>query len=401
VGPSRQPAGATPPPHPARAAPPPHPSKPDAELVAEARAGGRESAAELVTRHWDTAVCLAARVLGSAELAHDAAQEATVAVLTNLGQLKSPGKFGAWFCGITLNVARRWLRQLRLESPALTPDLPSDAPGPAELAEAAEIAARVRAAIGSLPAGQRDAVRLFYLQGLSYREIAGELGISVGAVKSRLHLARGALAPRLALIIDHPEERTMPSTQAQEWVDVSVTEVRRSDSEPPGERQHIMVLAERDGGRRLPVWIGPYEATALAFTLESVEAPRPFTYALAASLVEAAGSQVLEVRITRLAGAVFYATVTVAGPDGPREVDARPSDAVNLALVAGAPVRVESGLFDVSVTGDEALNSMPVATAELAAEVQGRMQAIYSRHSITGGGEPAEPTGEAGDQPSA
>jgi bifunctional DNase/RNase len=92
--------------------------------------------------------------------------------------------------------------------------------------------------------------------------------------------------------------------------------------------------------------------------------------------------------------------VTVAGPDGPREVDARPSDAVNLALVAGVPVRVESGLFDVSVTGDEDLNSMPVATAELAAEVQERMKAALSSHS-TGRGEPAGSTGEAGDQPSA
>jgi RNA polymerase sigma-70 factor (ECF subfamily) len=68
-------------------------------------------------------------------------------------------------------------------------------PDPAEAAEAADTAARVREAIGSLADGQRHAVHLFYLQGLSHREVAEELGISVGAVKARLHQARAALAP--------------------------------------------------------------------------------------------------------------------------------------------------------------------------------------------------------------
>jgi RNA polymerase sigma factor (sigma-70 family) len=126
---------------------------------------------------------LAARI----QRARDAAQEATVAAMTNLDRLRSPERFGAWFCGIALNVARRWLRQLRLESLGLREERASESPGPAEMAEIAEIAARVRGAIAALPDGQRDAVLLFYLQGLNHREVAAELGISIGAVKSRLH----------------------------------------------------------------------------------------------------------------------------------------------------------------------------------------------------------------------
>src|SRR6266700_7438474 len=107
----------------------------DADLVRDVVGGAKEPFAELVTRHWDTAVFLAARVLGSAELARDAAQEATVAAMTNLDRLRSPDRFGAWFCGIALNVARRWLRQLRPESVGLPAgDLPADSLGPAELA---------------------------------------------------------------------------------------------------------------------------------------------------------------------------------------------------------------------------------------------------------------------------
>ena len=165
----------------------------DAELVRAALLGAKEPFAELVTRHWKIAVVLAARVLGSADLARDAAQEATVCAMTGLDRLPSPERFGAWFCGITLNVARSWLRQLRPENLGLPADeLASDCPGPAEIAEIADLARRVRDAVTALPSGQRDAVLLFYLQGLSHREVAAELGTSAGAVKARLHQARAA-----------------------------------------------------------------------------------------------------------------------------------------------------------------------------------------------------------------
>ena len=78
-----------------------------------------------------------------------------------------------------------------------------------------------------------------------------------------------------------------------------VSEIRRTSEEDPRQRKHVMILAERGGDRRLPIWIGPAEATVLALRLESAEMPRPFPYKLAARLVEAAGSRVSEVRITR------------------------------------------------------------------------------------------------------
>lgn len=203
----------------------------------------------------------------------------------------------------------------------------------------------------------------------------------MGAVKSRLHQARAALAPRLAQVIDIPKdaqvkEKTMPATSAVDWIDVSVTEVRMAEGEDFLRRKYVMMLAERDGDRQLPIWIGPAEATALALTLESAEVPRPFTYKLAAGLVDAAGSAISEVRVTRLEAPVFYASVIVQGPGGPREVDARPSDAVNLALITGAPIRIDSELFNVA-TPDECareLSSLPVATAEIAAEAQQRIR---------------------------
>jgi hypothetical protein len=359
------------------------PVKSDADLVGEALSGVREALAVLVRRHWDTAVFLAARVLGSPELARDAAQEAAVAALTDLGRLRSPDRFGAWFCGIALNVSRRWLRQQRPEIPGDPADHASAVPGPAEVAESADVAARVRGAVAALPRGQQGAVLLFYLQGMSHREVAGELGISVGAVKSRLHQARAALAPVLAPVADIPREIQERSTAvtsttqtSPDWVDVTVTEIRREENGDPSRHKHIVILAERGGGRRLPIWIGRVEATVLALELEAVETPRPFTYKLAASLVEASGSRLAEVRITRLLDQVFYASVLVDGPAGRQEVDARPSDAVALALAADVPIRVDAAVLAQELPGHRAeeLASCPVATAEIAEEARQRIR---------------------------
>jgi uncharacterized protein len=354
----------------------------DAELVGEARLGAKEPVAELLRRHWDTAVLLAGRVLGSPDLARDAVQEAAVAAMTDLERLRSPDRFGAWFCGIALNVSRRWLRQLQPEVPGLLPDLVSGSPDPAEVAEIADTAARVRGAIATLADGQQHAVRLFYLQGLSHREVAAELGISVGAVKARLHQARTALAPKLAQFTTTPEVSTVTTAEAAEWVEVVASGIRRFSDEELRQPEYVMILTERDGDRSLPIWIGPAEATALALVLQSVETPRPFAYKLAAGLVEAAGSQITEVKITRLLESVFYACVVVQGPDGPREVDARPSDAVNLAVVCGAPIRLNSELFGVGIAPDEPEepSSFPVATADIAAETQQRMREAAQRH---------------------
>lgn len=345
--------------------------RPDAELVSAARNGDRDAFAELLGRHRRVALAVTARLLGSEDLAGDAVQEATLVAMTSLDRLRSPERFGAWLCGIALNVARRWLRELRWMplSPCIA--VADGGAAPDEQVEAAELAVTVRNAIAGLADGQRDAVLLFYLQGLTHREVADELGISVGAVKSRLHQARTALTPRLAPLV-HAEE-TPPMTQHPEhrWIDVSVSEVRRDGGDDRTQRRHVLVLRERNGRRALPIWVGPFEATAIALSLEAAEMPRPMTYQFTVSLLQAADSQVAEVRITGLAADIFYATVVVEGSAGAREVDARPSDALNLALVTGSPIRVDRQLLeDPRASSRNEWRSYPNATADIADEVR-------------------------------
>jgi RNA polymerase sigma factor (sigma-70 family) len=353
---------------------------PDADLVSASLRGDKDAFAALISRHEPTAVALAARVLGSADLGHDAVQEATIAAMSGLDQLRSADRFGAWFCGITLNVARRWLRQIRAELRTGLPDRASAEPGPQELAELAELTAAVRAAVAQLAAGQRQAVLLFYLQGLTHREVAAELGISVGAVKARLHQARTALTPPLTAFAAPPKETVMTATATPSdpaWADVFVAEVRCNDAGDPASQRRVMVLAEQNGDRRLPIWIGPAEAMALALSLEAQETPRPLAYQMAGRLLEASGGRATEVRITRLVDGTYYAAVIVDGPAGRQEVDARPSDAVNLALVTGAAIRADSALLDdPGATGRPGWRDLPIRTADLARQATELIQQV-------------------------
>jgi uncharacterized protein len=259
------------------------------------------------------------RRLAGPDLALDAAQDAVVTALLSLDRLRRPESFGAWLVGIGLNAARALVRT----SAAIVAadERPRD---PAEIAEERELAALVRAAIAELPAGQREAVTLYYLAGLTQAEAAAHLGIPPGAVKTRLHKARASLRVRLRPIA---KETTM--------VQMEVTDVRRAGD------KHIIMLA--GDGRSLKIWVGQPEAAAIAVLIEDVEFPRPMTHQLTASLLQAAGTSVREVRVSRLADMTFYAEVVLA--DG-TTVDARPSDAIPLALIAGARILVDPAVLD-------------------------------------------------------
>jgi bifunctional DNase/RNase len=117
-------------------------------------------------------------------------------------------------------------------------------------------------------------------------------------------------------------------------VQMQVTDVRRA-----GEN-HILILA--GDGRELKIWVGEPEAKSIAVALEAVELPRPMSYDLTAALLRASGTAVRDVRVSRLAERTFYAEVVLA--DG-TEVDARPSDAINLARVTGAPILISEDVL--------------------------------------------------------
>jgi RNA polymerase sigma-70 factor (ECF subfamily) len=318
----------------------------DAGLVLAARAGDRTALPQLIARHRALVLAMCRRVLGSSHLAEDAVQEACLQAMLGLDALRDPQRFGPWLVGIALNVCRHLLRQptvdslfgLELSGGWSASGVAAREPGPEDLAESADIAARVRGAVLRLPPGQRSAVIGFYLSGLTYRETAAELGLGVTAVRTRLHKARASLRADLRSLWEEAMDTT-------DLVEMRVADVRRSapDAEPAS---YLVLLEEINGGRHLPIWVGPHEGMILARLLEQLELPRPLGPQFMFNALQAVGARVTEVRIDRLAEKTFYAVAVIEGGDGPVEVDARPSDALSAALLAGARVTARRELLD-------------------------------------------------------
>ena len=110
--------------------------------------------------------------------------------------------------------------------------------------------------------------------------------------------------------------------------------------------QRIVLLKEKEGDRVLPIWIGTPEGDALAFNLRNEATPRPMTSDLMVSVIRAMGGRVDRVTITGLRDKTFYALVAIAIDGRNEEVDARPSDALNLAVRSGAPIFAADGVVD-------------------------------------------------------
>ena len=107
----------------------------------------------------------------------------------------------------------------------------------------------------------------------------------------------------------------------------------------------VLLLREVDGPRALPIAIGQVEAVAIAAHLEGVQVSRPMTHDLMRDLVARLGASVLRITVTDLRDGVFFAEVVVDGGAGEVCVDARPSDAVALAIRAGVPILAEESVL--------------------------------------------------------
>jgi len=108
--------------------------------------------------------------------------------------------------------------------------------------------------------------------------------------------------------------------------------------------QHVVLLKpvveHPDGELVVPIWIGPQEATSILIATQGQEVPRPLSHDLMKSLLDALGARVEQVEVTRIDGGTFYAEITLVTPAGRQTVDARPSDAIALAVRARATIGV-------------------------------------------------------------
>jgi uncharacterized protein len=308
------------------------------ELVAAAAAGDPAAFALLVERSRARVEAVVLRLLPRDE-AEDVTQEALLRAYLAMSTLRDPDRFLGWLCGIAVNLAKMRLRRLALQRRvAVGADEPVGY-------HDRELLREVRDAVDLLPAGQRDAVLMHYVDDLSCEEIARLLGTTPGAVRVRLHRAREQLRRELAPLAPVPlRVKKKEVVMVEMKVDDVLVRLAGDQPEEVGD-ERVVVLAERKGSRLLPIRIGAPEGDALALRLSGDDAPRPMTFDLMAELLRTTGARIDRVAVTALRDNTFYATVAVAVEGRTDEVDARPSDAINLAVRLGAAIFVEDGVL--------------------------------------------------------
>ncbi len=121
------------------------------------------------------------------------------------------------------------------------------------------------------------------------------------------------------------------------WVEMKV----RGLALDPLSNMPIIILRDEEDKRSLPIWVGIFEANAIALELEKITTPRPMTHDLIKNILEALDARVLKVAVSDLRDNTFFAVIHLQLGESELTVDSRPSDAIALALRVGAPIFVE------------------------------------------------------------
>jgi uncharacterized protein len=134
----------------------------------------------------------------------------------------------------------------------------------------------------------------------------------------------------------------------------------------PNSGTPIIILKDVESDTMLPIWVGAYEANAIALEIEKIAPPRPMTHDLLRNLIVELGVQVDRVVVTSLRDNTFFAVIEMRNSEGDRMVlDSRPSDAIALALRADCPIYVDMEVIKAS------RNSLPAEESEEAETASG------------------------------
>jgi RNA polymerase sigma-70 factor, ECF subfamily len=175
------------------------------QLIAAAKSGRRAPFGELCERHMKRVSCVTRRIIRNREDAEDAAQECFLNAFVHLNDFDGRSQFATWLTRIAINAALMKLRKNRAarevpmdepnpsSEPVAQREFPCEAPGPEESCSLRERKRIVKSAISRLRPRTRNVVELIHLQEHSIRETAEILGISTGAVKTRMFHAKSAL----------------------------------------------------------------------------------------------------------------------------------------------------------------------------------------------------------------
>jgi len=140
--------------------------------------------------------------------------------------------------------------------------------------------------------------------------------------------------------------------------------------------QFVVILKEKVAERYLPIWIGPSEANAIAIKLRGDTLPRPLTHDLLGVIIDALGASVGSVVVSDLKNDTFYAKIILKVDGGQMEVDARPSDALALAVRADVPIYAEESVLDKASILLDKETGKPIIEGQETGEAEGKSKKI-------------------------
>ena len=108
----------------------------------------------------------------------------------------------------------------------------------------------------------------------------------------------------------------------------------------------IIILKDSTGSKALPIWVGYFEANAIALEIEQVSTPRPMTHDLLKNLIQNMKAEVNHILVSELKDNTFYAIISLVYKDITLTIDSRPSDAIALALRTKSPIFVEEKVIE-------------------------------------------------------
>jgi RNA polymerase sigma factor (sigma-70 family) len=325
----------------------------DSELVALARSGDKDAFGQLIERYQQLVRRIALGMVAHEEIARELAQEAILQAYLSLDHLQDNTRFKSWLYGIVLNVCRGYIRDQKADVFSLeamvggmyrnVEFLPSEVIDPEEIAEQHELHRIVLNAVEQLSPKDRGATLLFYYEQLSLREIAAILGVSVSAVKGRLFRAREQLREHLLPLYTDMRDEAERKQKRETMIKVTVVAVTERAG---GAKGDVVTLLDEAGQRIINIWITERDAVVIALGLTGTDPIRPMSMHLMVNLLKATGMELEEVRIEALKDDIFYAVTKIRSGDVSHELDARPSDAIALAVLMDKPIYVSEEVLE-------------------------------------------------------
>jgi bifunctional DNase/RNase/DNA-binding transcriptional MerR regulator len=180
-------------------------------------------------------------------------------------------------------------------------------------------------------------------------QVAGRLESIDRIVKEGKLVKQPHQVPKQGFVAVRVEEVTSQIPPVERW---SVLREKLPMLPEQPQEVHVVTLIT-DTGRRVPLWVGSFEGHALKLHVEGIRTERPLTYDLMLQALDRHGVRIVRADVVRIVKPTFFAQLTTESQDGEQVFDCRPSDAINLALRAGAPVAIAQGVLDEAGVEDE------------------------------------------------